>query len=105
MNKLNLLLAGITLGFVALHLPAAEAASRAAQAHAKPAVIGLIPARRIALRAFPGVILKEELEREPGGSGLRYSFDIRRGKLIHEVGVDAKSGKILENSDDSAASD
>ncbi|MDE1888226.1 MAG: PepSY domain-containing protein, partial [Gammaproteobacteria bacterium] len=54
---------------------------------------------------FPGKILKEELEKEKGGSGLRYSFDIRRGKLIHEVGVDAKTGKILENSDDSKDSD
>ncbi|MDE2139101.1 MAG: PepSY domain-containing protein, partial [Gammaproteobacteria bacterium] len=61
--------------------------------------------RTIALKTFPGKILKEELEKEKGGSGLRYSFDIRRGKLIHEVGVDAKTGKVLENSDDSKESD
>ncbi len=34
---------------------------------------------------------------EKGGSGLRYSFDIRHGKVTQEVGVDAKTGKLLEN--------
>jgi uncharacterized membrane protein YkoI len=38
------------------------------------------------------------LEKEKGGSGLRYSFDIKNGSVVHEVGVDAKTGKILENS-------
>ena len=39
----------------------------------------------------------EELEREKGGSGLRYSFDIRHGSITQEVGVDAQTGKVLEN--------
>jgi len=39
----------------------------------------------------------EELEAEKGGSGLRYSFDIKQGKVVKEVGVDAKTGKVLEN--------
>ena len=47
---------------------------------------------------FPGTIASEELEKEKGGSGLRYSFDIKNGPLVHEVGVDAKTGQILENS-------
>jgi len=29
---------------------------------------------------------------------LRYSFDIERGRVTHEIGVDAKTGKVLENS-------
>ena len=62
------------------------------------AKLGLEEARAIALKAFPGTIASEELERERGGSGLRYSFDIRSGSLVHEVGVDAKTGRILENS-------
>jgi len=45
--------------------------------------------------------MKEELERERGGSGLRYSFDIRQGKKWREVGVDAKIGRVLENSAES----
>ncbi len=62
-------------------------------------------ARDIALRAWPGKIVKRKREREAGGSSLRYSFDITRGKVIHEVGVDAKSGKLLEHSIESADSD
>jgi hypothetical protein len=62
------------------------------------AKISLDEARAIALKAFPGTISSEELEKERGGSGLRYSFDIKSGSVGHEVGVDAKSGKILEDS-------
>ena len=40
----------------------------------------------------------EELAKEKGGSGLRYSFDIKNGGVTHEVGVDAKTGKLLESS-------
>ena len=54
-------------------------------------------ARSIALKAHPGKITDEELERERGGSGLRYSFDIKSGGITQEVGVDAKTGKVLEN--------
>jgi uncharacterized membrane protein YkoI len=72
---------------------------------AKQAKISLEKARQIALKAFPGEIIDEVLEKEPGGSGLRYSFDIRQGKLQHEVGIDAADGKVLENADDSNAED
>ena len=65
---------------------------------AKYAKVTLPEARAIALKAFPGKITDEELEKEEGGSGLRYSFDIKNGGVIHEVGVDAKTGKLLENS-------
>jgi hypothetical protein len=30
-------------------------------------------------------------------AALRYSFDIKQGKVVKEVGVDAKPGKVLEN--------
>jgi uncharacterized membrane protein YkoI len=62
------------------------------------AKITLADARGIALKVFPGTIASEELEKEKGGSGLRYSFDIKNGSVMHEVGVDAKTGQILENS-------
>lgn len=90
---------------LACTLPLMAAQADSGQPYAREARISLAQARSIALQAFPGKILKEELEKEQGGSGLRYSFDIRRGKLIHEVGVDAKTGKVLENSDDSKDSD
>jgi uncharacterized membrane protein YkoI len=54
-------------------------------------------ARAIALKAHPGRITDEELEREGGGSGLRYSFDIKNGAVTREVGVDARTGRVLEN--------
>ena len=53
-------------------------------------------ARAIALKARPGTITDEELEK--GGSGLRYSFDVKNGTVTYEVGVDAQTGKVLENS-------
>lgn len=54
-------------------------------------------ARVVALKAQAGTIKEWELEVEPGGSGLRYSFDIEANGKIHEVGVDAADGKLLEN--------
>lgn len=63
----------------------------------KEAKIGISEARTIALKAHPGKITDEELEKEKGGSGLRYSFDIRKGHITQEVGVDAVTGKVLEN--------
>jgi uncharacterized membrane protein YkoI len=64
---------------------------------ASTAKITLARARAIALKARPGDITDQELEKERGGSGLRYSFDIKSGGKVHEVGVDAKSGRVLEN--------
>ncbi len=66
--------------------------------YANEAKISLDQARTIATKAVKGHITDQELEKERGGSGLRYSFDVRRGKATHEVGVDAKTGKVLENS-------
>ena len=65
----------------------------------KDAKFSLAQARGIALKAHPGKITDQELEREAGGSGLRYSFDIRnsKGKGTQEVGVDAMTGAVLEN--------
>lgn len=64
---------------------------------AKSAKIGIAHARVIAMKARAGKVTDQELEREPGGSGLRYSFDIRAKGKTFEVGVDAASGKVLEN--------
>jgi uncharacterized membrane protein YkoI len=64
---------------------------------AKEAKISIQEARVIALKAHPGRISAEELEKEAGGSGLRYTFEIESGKKTQEVGVDAKTGRVLEN--------
>lgn len=84
-----------------LLVPLVSAHAYSGRQYAKQARISLAEARAIALKAFPGKILKQELEQEAGGSGLRYSFDIQNKQRVHEVGVDAKTGKLLENSDDS----
>ncbi len=55
------------------------------------------------MKARPGRIVDQELEKEGGGSRLRYSFDIiSHGKTI-EVGIDAMTGAVLENGAESRA--
>ena len=64
---------------------------------AKDAKIDIQAVRVIALMARPGKISDEELEKEKGGSGFRYSFDVTVGAATYEVGVDAATGNVLEN--------
>ena len=87
-------LLGLTVIVLAV---AGPAAAYTGQKLASQAKITIEQARAIALKAHPGQITDEELEREGGGSGLRYSFDIRNGAVTHEVGVDARTGRVLEN--------
>ncbi|MBC5816025.1 MAG: PepSY domain-containing protein [Candidatus Eremiobacteraeota bacterium] len=70
---------------------------------AKYAKVSLEQARATALRAVHGAIVAQELEKETGG--LRYSFDIKVGKKTYEVGVDAKTGKVIENAVEGANPD
>jgi uncharacterized membrane protein YkoI len=93
-----------SLAFV-LSVAAANAFAYTGQELAKEAKVSIEQARAIALKAHQGKITDEELEREKGGSGLRYSFDIRSGKVTQEVGVDAKNGKLLENAPEGANPD
>jgi Peptidase propeptide and YPEB domain. len=76
----------------------AVAAPLTGHAYLKDARVSLHTARAEALKTYPGHIVSQELERERGGSGLRYSFDVRKGAVTHEVGIDAKTGAVLENS-------
>lgn len=92
-----------TLGpiWAALVLAAvAPALAFTGQELAGEAKVTIAQARAIALKAHPGRIVTEELEREGGGSGLRYSFGVESGKATQEVGVDAKTGAVLENAPD-----
>ncbi len=61
-----------------------------------PAKLTQSEAQAIALNAAQGTIVDSEYEKENGA--WRYSFDIRQGKRIHEIGVDANTGKIIEDS-------
>ena len=86
----------IALVGLVLTVAAANAFAYTGQKLAVEAKISIEQARAIALKIHPGKITEESLEREKGGSGLRFSFDIRDGKVTHEVSVDAKTGKIQE---------
>ena len=72
---------------------------------ARTAKISLGQATDIALKARPGKINDKELEREKGGTGLRYSFDIRDRGITYEVGIDARNGAVLENAREGAHPD
>jgi hypothetical protein len=52
----------------------------------KKAKVSITEARAIALKAHPGKITDEELEKEKGGTGLRYSFDIKRARWPKKLG-------------------
>lgn len=65
--------------------------------HAK---VSIVKARAIALHAVPGKLVSEELETEKGGSGLRYTFDVKTATGTREVGVDARTGAVLENAEE-----
>lgn len=95
MRKFSLVAASLGLFVAAFSAAATSHEKLAAQAH-----VSMAEARSIALKTFPGKIISAELEKEHGGSGLRYSFDISAAGVVHEVGVDAKDGKVLENSID-----
>jgi uncharacterized membrane protein YkoI len=88
----------------AVAMLAASGASAAPAQHslkgsslAPMAKVTLASARAKALAARPGVITDQELEKEKGGTGLRYSFDIKSNGKTFEVGVDARTGAVLEN--------
>ena len=75
----------------------APAMAFSGQEYAKDAKITMPQAIAIALKAHPGKVTDKELERERGGTGLRYSFDIKSAGITSEVGVDARTGAVLEN--------
>ena len=91
----------LTIGFVLLSSSLmasvhAETAYKGSE-YASEAKLTLDQAGNIAQKAYPGTVTEVELEHKIGGSGLRYSFDIRAHHMTHEVAVDAKTGDILKN--------
>jgi uncharacterized membrane protein YkoI len=100
MKKLTLLIGALSLAATTLSAHAYDGEKLASKAK-----ITIADARVIALKAHHGKITDEELEKEKGGTGLRYSFDILEGKVTQEVGVDAMTGKVLENKPEGANPD
>jgi hypothetical protein len=64
-----------------LVIPTTPAMAYTGQELSKQAKISITEARAIALKAHHGKITDQELEKEKGGTGLRYSFDIKRGAV------------------------
>jgi len=96
MRKFIVLTAVALLAATAVSAEASEPGFKGARL-APMATVTLAAARTTALAARPGVITDQELESEKGGTGLRYSFDIKSHGKTFEVGVDARTGKVLEN--------
>jgi uncharacterized membrane protein YkoI len=89
---------GFLIGFWTATLLTGTAFAMDGEKYLRDASVTLVQARETALKTYPGKIVSEELEKESGGSGLRYSFVVRHDSEKHEVGVDAKTGGVLENS-------
>ena len=88
----------LVLGAIGVAASPSMAAGR--QGVQAQATLSMKEAREIALKTYNGKIMKEELEHEAGG--LRYSFDIAQDGKWREVGVDAKTGRIVENKGEKA---
>lgn len=84
-----------TLSIAVLAAAALSGSAAVAATHAPAAKLTMAQARVIALKLAPGKITDAEYENE--GGGWRYSFDIRQGNRIHEIGVNANTGKIVED--------
>ena len=96
MFKIPTTAAMIAAGMLAAgSVQAATATAKTTVAAAPIAKVTLTKARAIALRAAPGKVVKSEYEKE--GGGWRYSFDIQQKGHIQEIGINAMTGKIIEN--------
>lgn len=83
----------LTTGLAATAMIAASAAVAATTAP-KPR-ISMANARAMALKLAPGKIISSEYEKE--GGIWRYSFDIQQRGHVQEIGIDGRTGKIVEN--------
>ena len=76
---------GLLLFTVMIPMAVGSAAAYTGQQLARDAKITINQAREIALHAHPGRITDEELEREDGGSGLRYTFSLDPDSGVQEL--------------------
>jgi uncharacterized membrane protein YkoI len=57
--------------------------------------IPMAQAKAMALKLAPGKIISSEYEKE--GGIWRYSFDIQQRGNVQEIGIDGRTGKVVEN--------
>lgn len=67
----------------------------------KATKVSMADARKTALASSNGKIKSEELEKEKGKQ--IYSFDIEMADGLHEVNVDAATGKLIDDKIENAA--
>jgi uncharacterized membrane protein YkoI len=67
----------------------------AATVHPPKPRISMAHARAMALKLAPGKVISSEYEKE--GGIWRYSFDIQQRGNVQEIGIDGRTGKIVEN--------
>ncbi|KHK93569.1 PepSY domain-containing protein [Novosphingobium malaysiense] len=84
------LVSRFAVALAAVALPGTAVATR------PRANISKAEAQRIALVVAHGKVMEAEYEKEDGG--WRWSFDISENGRIHEIGVDAMTGKVVEDS-------
>lgn len=81
----------ILVGFVA----ALTIGSSAVAANGPKPKISMAHARAMALKLAPGKVISSEYEKE--GGIWRYSFDIQQRGNVQEIGIDGRTGKVVEN--------
>ena len=85
--------------YAATQAPAAvnhhEAEDEAPPANAPKPKISEAQARAIVGKLSRGKIVESDYEKENGA--WRWSFDIREGTKTREIGIDAMTGKVVEN--------
>ena len=72
----QMVFSALTLTALAAGAMAATPATLRGHQFGGEARVSLSRARMIALKARPGIVADQQLDKESGGSGLRYSFDI-----------------------------
>jgi len=76
-------------------LVAALGIGTAAYASAPAPKVSKARAEAMALKLAPGKIISSEYENE--GGGWRWSFDIQQRGHVQEIGIDGRTGKVVEN--------
>lgn len=76
-------------------LAALTSVSTGVAAKAPHPAISMARARAMALHLAPGRIISSEYEKE--GGAWRYSFDIQQRNHVQEIGIDGRTGQIVEN--------
>ena len=84
-----------TLSAVAAATILSTSVFAAAPAHAPKPHISMARAKAMALHLAPGKIISSEYEKEDGI--WRWSFDIQQKNNVQEIGIDARTGKVVEN--------